>query len=341
MRPKYGMNDHLKKAQVTRRNFEAEALGLLIEASRLAYCAAGTRAPASCGAHRWESQKYRPRRTRTCVSFDGAGKEMEKQLESVSTAIIADARRFFQNDDTKNQRYFVAISGRPGSGKTTIASRLSHLINQNYHAQFNLGTQAENRPENSAAPEEDNSPAVSTVISLDGCRSVLDQFEDAAEAHRRRGSPETYDAAGYSAFMERLAAGRDEQVLRAPGFSHARKDPVADAVPVFPHHHIVILEGLYTLLTGPQVVGHHWHAASARIHFPIRIDIPPGTAKDRLIARHIQSGLCPSTLLAAQRVDSNDHPNGEFLLKHSRRPHLVITSIEDPSMATTALDQVP
>jgi len=278
------------------------------------------------------------------VLFDGAGQEMEKQLESVSTTIIADARRFFQSDDTKNQRYLVAISGRPGSGKTTIASRLSHLINQNYRAQSNLETQAANRPEDSAGAEEDNSPDVSTVISLDGWhypRSVLDQFEDAAEAHRRRGSRETYDAAGYSAFMERLAAGRGAEVLRAPGFSHARKDPVADAVPVFPHHRIVILEGLYTLLTGPHVVGPHWHAASARIHFPIRIDIPPETAKHRLIARHILSGLCPNTLLAAQRVDSNDHPNGEFLLNHSRSPRLVITSIEDPSLAITALDQVP
>ncbi|PLW11486.1 hypothetical protein PCANC_05425 [Puccinia coronata f. sp. avenae] len=261
---------------------------------------------------------------------------MEKQLETVSAAITASATEFFRREGTQ-RRYLVGITGRPGSGKSTVSRRLCQLINQNYSRAQQLA-EGPPPPLADALAGSDQNHEISIVVSLDGWhypRSVLDQFPDPEEAHRRRGAPETFDAAGYGAFVAALAMGT-AGVLLAPEFSHAAKDPVADAIAVLPHHHLVILEGLYTLLQD----GPHWAAASAHIHIPILVHALPDTAKNRLVNRHVQAGISPSPHLAAHRVDSNDHPNGEYLLKHSRSPLMVITSIDDPSLRTVT-DQVP
>jgi pantothenate kinase len=129
----------------------------------------------------------------------------------------------------------ISESGIPGpaSGKTTFAQilteRINHILNQ-------PRTQDIERPQ-------------AILVGLDGwhlTRAQLDVFPDPLAAHDRRGSHWTFDGASYVSFVRALRDGAS--VINAPSFDHALKDPIPDAVSIYPYHRIVIIEGLYVFL---------------------------------------------------------------------------------------------
>ncbi|CAH7687242.1 P-loop containing nucleoside triphosphate hydrolase protein [Phakopsora pachyrhizi] len=210
--------------------------------------------------------------------------------------------RISNPDQTKSKRFLVGLTGIPGSGKTTLADRLVKSINDQAGSN------------------------VSTIISLDGCRSALDMFEDPAEAHRRRGAPFTFDSQAYCNYLEDLLNRSDPPP--APSFSHTLKDPVKDSIPILPNNSIIILEGLYTLLDDGDV----WRKASSLVHLGVLIETPIEIARQRLIQRHVLSGICKNLDQASSRADFNDLPNGKFLMDHMRKPDLIVQSVQDNSM---------
>lgn len=268
---------------------------------------------------------------------------MDQLIEQATSKVITHLDLFFRNSPPDHSRYLIGITGRPGSGKTTIANTLCQSINSHYRHQPNLlvrstetkeGLGIQSRDSITVADVDPIDPSmnreISIVISLDGWhypRSVLDRFEDPVEAHRRRGSPKTFDSRGYLNFLRSLLKSTDgSSLIRAPSFSHSLKDPIPDSISISPHQRIIILEGLYTLLEDSP----DWKSASSLIHLPVLIEIDPDRSKRRLINRHVLSGICQDADQASQRVDFNDHPNGEYLLSHSRKPEIIIESIEDP-----------
>ncbi|KFY20421.1 hypothetical protein V491_03730, partial [Pseudogymnoascus sp. VKM F-3775] len=75
-------------------------------------------------------------------------------------------------------RYLVAISGIPGSGKTTLAQAITTRLNDS-HAAFHP-----------------SSPPLAVYVPMDGfhlTRAQLSAMPNAAEAHRRRGAHWTFD----------------------------------------------------------------------------------------------------------------------------------------------------
>ena len=172
----------------------------------------------------------------------------------------------------------------PASGKSTFAQMLLKALCQH-----------------SAVP--------AIVVGLDGwhySRSELDAMPDAQLAHERRGAPWTFDAEAYVAFVHALRQDvtKDSGMLRAPGFDHADKDPTPGAVCVEPAHRIVIIEGLYTLLsTAP------WREAGVLLDERWLLRVDAIKARERLIGRHVATGVAGDREEAMWRAGENDGPS--------------------------------
>lgn len=201
------------------------------------------------------------------------------------------------------QRMLVALAGVPGSGKSTV----SHAVLTELAARGIRDV---------------------VVVPMDGfhyTQQVLSTFEDPVQAFRRRGAPFTFDAEGCVELVRTLkatpvtASGETEQVVLAPSFDHALKDPIADDIRVSSHTRLVIIEGNYTLLKQSpwdQIVGYcdeRWF-----------VDAPVEVVKQRLAQRHLAAGIETSAEAAVRRAEENDIPNGELIRNMLITPNVTI-----------------
>jgi len=186
-----------------------------------------------------------------------------------------------------------------------------------------------------AGESRDNQAEASTraiLVGLDGwhlTRAQLDAFpgDQAQLAHDRRGAHWTFDSSAFVVFVRSL---REEvtpssAVITAPSFDHAVKDPTPEAVHIMPHHRIIVVEGLYTLLSiepwcqGGKLFDERWF-----------VDVDVVEARRRLIDRHVITGVAKDWEEAVTRADTNDMPNGIFIKENLMAPTMIIPSINHP-----------
>ncbi|KAI6028940.1 P-loop containing nucleoside triphosphate hydrolase protein [Pisolithus marmoratus] len=213
-------------------------------------------------------------------------------------------------------RLLVAIAGLPASGKSTLAVLVVDHVNT-LLAKANAGHA-------SATPLPQ-----AIMIGLDGwhlTRAQLDTMDNPKLAHGRRGAHWTFDGRSYVSFVHLLRApGEHTAVITAPSFDHALKDPTPDAVAVYPHHRIVVIEGLYTMLDADV-----WRAAAEAMDERWWIDVDWEVARERLVKRHVLTGVAKDIQEANWRADENDRPNGKFVVDNLYKPTRSIRSIDDP-----------
>ncbi|KAI4294581.1 P-loop containing nucleoside triphosphate hydrolase protein [Schizophyllum commune Loenen D] len=205
-------------------------------------------------------------------------------------------------------RLLVGIAGIPASGKSEFAV----LVNRYTNALL-------------AGRDEK-----ATLVGLDGwhlTRAQLDAMSDPKLAHDKRGAHWTFDGESYVAFVRALKQ-EPTGVITAPSFDHAVKDPTPHAVAIHPHHRIVIIEGLYTYLSVEP-----WCEAGRLLDERWLIEISLEEAEKRLVKRHVLSGVAKDHNEAVWRSNTNDMPNGRFLLENILEPTKVIPSVHDPALA--------
>jgi pantothenate kinase len=192
----------------------------------------------------------------------------------------------------------VGIAGVPGSGKSSLAvlivEKANHMLDESH---------------SSASQHPLLKSPRAILVGLDGwhlTRAHLDTLPDPKLAHDRRGSHWTFDSHGYVLFIRALREqiSFDTTTITAPSFDHALKDPSPDAITILPQHRIVIIEGLYSFLSLSP-----WREAGMLLDERWLLEIDPKVASDRIVKRHVASGIAKDLKEAQWRSTENDTPS--------------------------------
>lgn len=195
------------------------------------------------------------------------------------------------------RRAVLGIAGSPGAGKTTLAEHLVRTLN---------GT---------------GEPWVAHV-PMDGFH-LADVELDRLGRRRRKGAPDTFDAAGYAALLRRLREETDE-VVYAPGFERVLEQPVAGAIPVEPTARLVVTEGNYLLLEAGS-----WARVRPCLDEVWFCEVDEEERVRRLVARHERFGKEHATAVAWAL--GTDQRNADLVAATRGRADLVVPSAALPS----------
>jgi pantothenate kinase len=201
--------------------------------------------------------------------------------DALVTAILARAA------DVK--RLVVAIAGPPGAGKSTVAATLCAAINE-------------------------RDPAAAVVVPMDGFH-LDNAILDARDMRKRKGSPPTFDCAGFEVMLKRLRAGGEDIVI--PLFDRKLDLARAGADIVRADQRILLAEGNYLLLDQPP-----WDRLAPLFDLTVFLDVDRLELENRLVQRWLGFGYNVGS--AQTRALSNDMPNAELVLEHSRPADFIL-----------------
>jgi pantothenate kinase len=215
------------------------------------------------------------------------------------TALVERARRLVARAAATGdgRRAVLGITGAPGAGKTTLVEQL-------------LVALAEHPPAGVAGDWVAHVP-------MDGFH-LSDAQLDRLGLRHRKGAPETFDAAGYAALLERVRTDTADTVY-APGFERDLEQPIAAALAVPPSARLVVTEGNYLLLDEPG-----WQRVRDAMDEVWYCDLDEPTRLERLVARHVEFGKAPDA--AALWVERVDQANAVLVAATRARADLVVVN---------------
>ncbi|WP_051732970.1 nucleoside/nucleotide kinase family protein [Kitasatospora phosalacinea] len=177
-------------------------------------------------------------------------------------------------------RTVLGLTGPPAAGKSTLARLLADEINRR------------------------EGPDTAAHLPLDGFHLSNVQL-DRLGLRPRKGAPETFDAHGYLALLQRVASDRFHDIY-APDFDRTLDEPVAARHLIRPSTRLVITEGNY--LAAPTSP---WTDARALLRELWYVEADESTRDARLLARHTAGGQ--EQAAARRRIDGNDRPNAAYV----------------------------
>ncbi|KAH8655358.1 phosphoribulokinase/uridine kinase [Xylariales sp. PMI_506] len=198
-----------------------------------------------------------------------------------------------------NSRILIGIAGIPGSGKTTLALNVATALNSLYEKHT-----------------RSQSKTFAADLPMDGfhyTRAHLAAMPNPATAIHRRGAAFTFDADGFYTLVTRLRnpITSDSAAIYAPSFDHAVKDPVENGIAVLPETKIVVFEGNYVCLDREP-----WKSAAQLMNELWFVDVDREVARERLVKRHVASGICPDEEAARERIRSTDFLNADDIVEN-------------------------
>ncbi|WP_155810900.1 nucleoside triphosphate hydrolase [Phyllobacterium sp. UNC302MFCol5.2] len=189
----------------------------------------------------------------------------------------------------RTHRLIVAIAGAPGAGKSTASAALCEAINA-------------------------REPGAAIVVPMDGFH-LDNAILDAMNLRKRKGSPPTFDCAGFEALLNRLRHIGDDVVI--PLFDRKLDLARAGADIVRAGQRILLVEGNYLLLDQAP-----WDRLAPLFDVTVFLEVDRLELENRLVQRWL--GLGHNVGSAQQRALSNDMPNAELVLEESREADFTI-----------------
>ena len=183
-------------------------------------------------------------------------------------------------------RRLLGITGPPGAGKSTLAEALVRGL---------------------------ASDAV--LVGMDGFHLSGDELHRRGLA-RRKGAPETFDAAAYVDLLRSLRSPSNGDVA-APGFDRAREETVPAAVVVADAVPLVVTEGNYLLLDTPP-----WSSIAELLDECWYVDLRSDLRVGRLVERHAAYGK--SLAEAWAWAGGSDARNADLVTETRGRASLIV-----------------
>lgn len=183
-------------------------------------------------------------------------------------------------------RRLLGITGAPGAGKSMLAEEIVEAL----------------------APD-------AVLVPMDAFHLAETQLTRLGRRDRK-GAPDTFDAGGYLALLQRLRADA-EDVVYAPTFRRDIEEPIAGAIAVPRGMRLVVTEGNYLLVDEPE-----WAGVRGLLDEVWFVEPPEQVRIDRLIKRHMAFGRDLKT--AESRAGGSDQRNAQLIAVTKARADLVI-----------------
>lgn len=202
---------------------------------------------------------------------------------------VGRARALLDEALRAGSRRILGIAGAPGAGKSTLAARLVAGL-----------------------------PAGSAVlVPMDGFH-LADVALSRLGRLERKGAPDTFDAGGYVALLQRLRTARPQDApVWAPMFERELEQPLAGAIEVPSGIPLVVTEGNY-LLCEDGAFGQVRTLLDARWF----VEVPEDLRHERLIARHERFGKDPAA--AREWALGPDEANARLVAATRDRADVVV-----------------
>ncbi|RNF20928.1 uncharacterized protein Tco025E_03686 [Trypanosoma conorhini] len=238
-----------------------------------------------------------------------------KELREAALTIV---RRY---KEAPQRRLLVAIAGRPGSGKTTIAEILAEEVKKVLRMHSD--------------DPRDHANDAAVAMPMDGYhfyRKTLRAMPNAEEAVARRGAEWTFDPRKLCKDLQaiRLPAATAETTgiplydeVRVPAFDHSVGDPEEHAICITGSTAIVIVEGNYLLYRGTPT----WAEVSRCFDIHVFLACPAEQCLERICRRHMVSFKLTREGAMLQ-AGGTDAVNGDLIDTTKENADIVLHSIE-------------
>jgi len=184
------------------------------------------------------------------------------------------------------RRTLLGIAGMPGAGKSTLAVEVAHAVG-----------------------------AAAAGVPMDGFHVANRELARLGRG-RRKGAPDTFDAAGYLALLRRLRVAEAGVVVYAPSFDRSLEEPISGAIPVAPEIALVVTEGNYLLMDGD------WAPVRELLDETWYVQVPERARLERLVARHV--GFGKSRDEARRWTLGSDQANAELVAATAHRADVLV-----------------
>jgi len=216
-------------------------------------------------------------------------------------------------------RSLLGIAGPPGAGKSTLAEALRRRACSAPPSPAASGVDAPPARVDEIDHAEREAADV-RIVPMDGFHLPHAELERRGLA-RRKGSPQTFDAAGFVSLLARLrdpSRGGDREPVSYPVYDRRSHEPRFDpSARIEPQTRVVIVEGNYLLLSEPP-----WERVRPLLDVCWWLEAPVTVLRSRLLARHERGGRTP--IEAERHFAKLDLPNVHLLSACASRADRVL-----------------
>ena len=176
----------------------------------------------------------------------------------------------------KKDRILIAIAGPPGSGKSTVAEIVTHLMNKNLMK--------------------------TSLVPMDGFH-LDNKTLERKNLFDRKGAPETFDVKGFIELIKKLRFKRNSSV---PLFDRKLDEVVKNGRKISSEQEYIVIEGNYLLLNKEL-----WRDLYDYWDYKVFLSVDNSVLKSRLIERWLDANHTYSE--AETRVIKNDLVNAKVV----------------------------